>query len=563
MANLLLVDSNEVAHRALRGLLSRGSHRCAIATTAEEGWKLLRDFVAFDLVVLELTLTGENGVRLLQRLRSDTLLKKIPVIVYTAVGDPKVVKAVLSIGVQNYLVKPYREEVLYRELEKALKTPWRAMHFEEEKSFCAQLQLDPAELRRRRIELEGAMEPTGRFLGSQFGQERPAHAEVLRQVLALSEKAEAAGVWAVAEYLTAVQSGAERGDWSMLRTAEKDFAWMGQLIFEHLHPGMLHATGFGEDDRHAAEEAQRRALWLEADVVQGGPMLGAGVLEAETEKLTACPVIDSVLASFQMAADRAGTHVQHVVDLVVQDPGLACTVLAAANQLRHDDMTAIEDPAGAVSLMGSERLATLAKQIPMAKEESFFVPPLTWPQFWRFQVGVGRLARVICEYLQFKNAATVAYQAGLMHDLGKLVLGHLHPYAIEATVRHARTFKVTLAVAERRYLGAESRDMGEKLARRIGLPERFCAVIRLAERPLEAALGEAGELVCAVALARELCLYHHIGHDGELADRTAPAIEQTQAWTAIRPRLFPGFKMAEFEIQVRRMFLELKEATHA
>ncbi|MFO1451396.1 MAG: HDOD domain-containing protein [Opitutaceae bacterium] len=562
MANLLLVDSNEVAHRALRGMLSRGSHRCAVAGTAEEAWRLLREFVAFDLVVLELTLPGENGVRLLQRIRADPLLKKVPLIVYTSVADPKVVKAVLATGVQNYLVKPYREDVIYRELEKALRVPWRSMHFEEEKSFCAQLQLDPSELKRRRVELEGLMEPTGRSFAAQAAEEHPAHAEVLRQVLALSEKAEEAGVWAVAEYLAVLRAGAERGDWSLLRWAEKDFAWMGQLIFDHLHPGMLRATGFGEDDRHAAEEAQRHAQWLDADVIRGGPLVPEGVLEAETDKLAACPVIDTVLAAFQMAADRTGSHLQQVVDLVDQDPGLACTVLMAANQLKHDAMTTIEDLAGAVSLLGSERLATLAKQIPSAKEESFFVPPLTWPQFWRFQVGVGRLSRVICEYLQFKNAASVAYQAGLMHDIGKLVLAHLHPYAVEATVRHARDHRVSLHEAERRYLRCDTRDLGERLARRLGLPERCCAVIRFVERPLEAEAGEVGELVCAVALARELCLYHHIGSCGDPTERSAPAVEQTLAWTAIRPRLFPGFKMAEFEIQLRRTFFELKEATH-
>ena len=562
MANLLLVDSNEVAQRALKGLLSRGSHRCAVAPSADEGWRFLREFVAFDLVVVELTLPGENGIRLLQRIRADALLKNIPVIVYTAVADPKVVKAVLTVGVQNYLVKPFREEVLYRELEKALKTPWRAMHFEEEKSFCAQLELDPAELRRRRLELESALEPAGRFLALQAGAEKPSHAEVLRQVLALSEKAEEAGVWAVAEYLAGVKASAEKGDLSPVRWAEKDFAWMGQLLFDHLHPGMLKVSGFGEDDLHAAEEAQRRALWLEADVLHGGPLLQAGVLEAETDKLAACPVVDTVLAAFQMSADRSGSNLQQVVDLVVQDPGLACTVMAAANHLRHDEMTAIEDLAGAVSLMGSERLASLAKQIPWAKEESMFVPPLSWPQFWRFQVGVGRLARVICEYLQFKNSLPVAYQAGLMHDIGKLVLIHLHPYALEATLRHARAHKIPLHLAERRYLSCDTRELGERLARRIGLPPRFCAVIRHVERPLEAEAGEIGELVSAVALARELCLHHHVGYCGDPAADSAPAVEQTQAWTAIRPRLFPGFKMGEFEIQVRRTCFELKEASH-
>jgi CheY-like chemotaxis protein/HD-like signal output (HDOD) protein len=562
MANLLLVDSNELAHRALRGLLTRGSHRCSVAMEGDGAWKLLREFVAFDLVVLELNLPGEPGLRLLQRIRADGLIKGIPVIVYTTINDQKMVKAVLTVGVQNYLVKPFREELLYKEIERALAANWRSLHFEEEKSFCAQMQISGEELRRRREALTAELDPAGKFFSSETSGPSPNTAELLRRVLAMEERAQEAGVWAVAEYLATAKTRLELGDVSPLRWAEGDFGWMGQLIFDHLHPGMLKPKGAAEEEARIAQEANRRAAWINADVDRTGPVVPSGTFEADSDRLTACPVIDTVLAAFQMSADRSGSHLQQSIDLVVQDPGLAFTVLTAANKLHHDEMTAIEDIAGAVGLMGSERVAALVRQIPTAPEEAMLLPPLSWPQFWRFQVGVGRLAQATCEYLQFTNSIPVAYTAGLLHDIGRIVLLHLQPYAFEAIHRYSQDKRVPLAIAERRFLGCDSRALGERLARRLGLPSRCCAVIQFVERPTEADAGEVGDLICSVALARELCRHHRVGYSGDLPGTVVPPIEQTKAWAAIRPRLFPGFRMKEFEIQIRRVCADLKQSLH-
>lgn len=534
-----------------------------MATDGDGGWKHLREFVAFDLVVLELNLPGEPGLRLLQRIRSDPLVKGVPVIVYTTINDQKMVKAVLSIGVQNYLVKPFREDVLYKEIERAVATRWRALHFEEEKSFCAQMQLSAEELRARREALAAGLEPAAVYFTTETSGATPNTADLLARVLEMEERAQEAGVWAVAEYLAAAKERLQQGDISALRWVTADFAWMEQLIFDHLNPGMLKPKGAAEEEERIAQEANRRAAWINADVDRQGPVVPTGTFEADSDRLTSCPVIDTALAAFQMSADRAGSNLQQAVDLVVQDPGLAFTVLTAANKLHHDDMTSIEDISGAVSLMGSERVAALVRQIPTAREEAMLLPPLSWPQFWRFQVSTGRLAQVTCEYLQFTNSIPVAYTAGLLNDIGRLILLHLQPYAFEAIHRYSQDKRVPVSLAERRFLGCDSRTLGERLARRLGLPERCCAVIQYVERPQEAPDGELGDLVCAVALARELCRHHHLGYSGDLPGTVPPPLEQTKAWAAIRPRLFPGFRMREFEVPIRRACADLKQMLHA
>ena len=85
MANILLLDSSEVAACAMRGILARGRHRFAVAPGFHEAWHFIREQVKVDLLFTELKLQAkeEDGILFIQRLRNDPFLKLLPVVVYT------------------------------------------------------------------------------------------------------------------------------------------------------------------------------------------------------------------------------------------------------------------------------------------------------------------------------------------------------------------------------------------------------------------------------------------------------------------------------------------------
>jgi CheY-like chemotaxis protein len=157
MANILLFDDSEVASRAMRGILARGQHQFAVVTESGAAWEFIREQVKIDLLFLEVKLRAENGIRLIERLRNDSMLKFLPVVVYSSVSDLLVVKTALGLKIQHYLIKPYHEEAIYAEIAKAGANPWRNLHFEEERSFCTQLCIKPDELRKLRVDLMAAI----------------------------------------------------------------------------------------------------------------------------------------------------------------------------------------------------------------------------------------------------------------------------------------------------------------------------------------------------------------------------------------------------------------------
>src|SRR5690606_32551564 len=147
----------------------------------------------------------------------------------------------------------------------------------------------------------------------------------------------------------------------------------------------------------------------------------------QIDALPGCPVVDSIAASFQMSANGHPTSLSPLLDLVQRDPGLTAEVLIAANRLKRsgedNDALPIEEPRMAVGMLGELRLATLGGGLVSVQERLLLAPPrFSWPAFRMFQLGSARLARWVCGYLDLPSIEAAAYTAGLMHDLGKLLL---------------------------------------------------------------------------------------------------------------------------------------------
>ncbi|HUG11256.1 MAG TPA: response regulator [Opitutaceae bacterium] len=65
-----------------------------------------------DLILLDITMPVMDGVEMLTKLKSDPQLKGIPVMMLTAEGGRDHVLKIAKIGVRDYIVKPFKEEVL-------------------------------------------------------------------------------------------------------------------------------------------------------------------------------------------------------------------------------------------------------------------------------------------------------------------------------------------------------------------------------------------------------------------------------------------------------------------
>jgi two-component system cell cycle response regulator len=73
-----------------------------------------------DIILLDITMPVMDGVEMLTKIKSDPSLKSIPVIMLTAEAGRENVMKIAKIGVRDYIVKPFKEDVLVNKVSRII-----------------------------------------------------------------------------------------------------------------------------------------------------------------------------------------------------------------------------------------------------------------------------------------------------------------------------------------------------------------------------------------------------------------------------------------------------------
>ena len=557
MAHILILDDSDVACLALRGILTARGHSCTTVPGVEQAWSCIHDAMDIDLVIVELKLKVQNSLSFIQRVRRNGLFKSLPLLVYTNVSDPGVVKSALALSPQNYLLKPYRPELVHIEIDKALAAVWRES-LEDENAVAVRTGTSSTQIKQQRGELASALSDTAQLVVDI--SDSGAGLRALPRLKALGETARNVGAPRIAGYVEELIAEAEAEQWWVFKECGPTLLYAARLLRGETAPASASAT-----PAQSVEEPppRDRDLWQVAERGNLFP-LPSEHLQAALDALTACPVIDSVSAAFVMAAESGTANLNHLDDLVSQDPSLAASVLMAANHLaRQGDFNAIEDTSTAVSMLGNVKLSALTRSLPGVPEGQLHLPDFSWAQFRLFQLGVGRMSDFVCRAVELKALEPLAGTAGLLHDVGQLLIMHAYPHGFTRMIEFARQHGVSLEETEKRFLGASVREYTTEFFTKHGLPHFYCSVIRHVHNPAEAH-PSVSDLVAVVALARHLCLQNGVGSSGDMSSRrAAPALEDTEAWGVLRDSIFPGFNLRKFQVQAHDYCVHLKKALAA
>lgn len=105
MAIILIVDDEEGFRHILQVVLQRAGHQIVSAADAAEAQAIIQD-TRIDLIILDDMMPGMSGSDLCLQIKSDPLLRHIPVLMHSA--NPKLHNRafVESIGADGVLLKP-------------------------------------------------------------------------------------------------------------------------------------------------------------------------------------------------------------------------------------------------------------------------------------------------------------------------------------------------------------------------------------------------------------------------------------------------------------------------
>jgi len=117
LSHILVVDDDRDIRGLLAEYLDANGFKTLTATNGNEMRKTLEES-RVDLIVLDLTLPGEDGLTLCRDLRSRST---VPVIMLTARGEPLDRILGLEMGADDYLAKPFEPRELFARIRSVLR----------------------------------------------------------------------------------------------------------------------------------------------------------------------------------------------------------------------------------------------------------------------------------------------------------------------------------------------------------------------------------------------------------------------------------------------------------
>lgn len=256
-------------------------------------------------------------------------------------------------------------------------------------------------------------------------------------------------------------------------------------------------------------------------------------MEDILNKLQKLPALSLVLAELLESFEKESLGISQLAEKIGLDQALTARVLRVANSAFYGYPSRIASINEAVVVLGFSNVRALAvaggiiEQFSSAGQEGF-----DRLAFWRHSIGTAVCARVLAERTG-KNPDT-AFTAGLLHDIGKLVMDISFPDDYDLVLKYCSRMDCEIAVAEREIIGADHSWIGHEVVKRWKFPLVIQQAIRYHNAPKLEPLAD------LVHVANVLCHALDIGNSGydAVPILSAEAWDRLGLeWEALRPCL--------------------------
>jgi putative nucleotidyltransferase with HDIG domain len=236
-------------------------------------------------------------------------------------------------------------------------------------------------------------------------------------------------------------------------------------------------------------------------------------------RLSGCACLPS-LSTFDSALrellDADQTYTSQIAEIIRSDPSLAARLLHLVHAVHYGTSKAPTNIDDAVFYLGVRQIRQLAMltQIiedfqKVTQKQSF-----PWKQFWRHCIATALMTREIINLRQSREDE-IDYVAGLLHDVGKIVMASGFPEHFSEIYQRRAEEGGDLISLEKEVLGVDHAELGAMYLRRQKLPEVYVEIVQHHHAPQLARYHT--HVAAAVSLADLLVRHAKIGHSGNPA----------------------------------------------
>jgi len=234
------------------------------------------------------------------------------------------------------------------------------------------------------------------------------------------------------------------------------------------------------------------------------------------DALPSMPVIAQKLLTLELNTDEGDAMLLRLIEL---DPLITAKIIGLANSSLFGSSGQVDSIRDAALRLGLKRVKSVAIGIATMSAltkhpEGLIKANDLWLHSIGFAFSLGAMAKVMPERL--RPSEDQMFLAGLLHDIGFMVLAHLDTQASNALYS---AFKAQpdrpLIDIEQELLGMTHCEIGAQLGLHWGLPQEIIATIRYHHTPDAAGSSEGQPLVNMVNIAERIHPeFYGAGHSG-------------------------------------------------
>jgi putative nucleotidyltransferase with HDIG domain len=200
------------------------------------------------------------------------------------------------------------------------------------------------------------------------------------------------------------------------------------------------------------------------------------------DRLRELPPMPQVVLDLQAALAKEDVSLDAVADTVSHDQALAAKTLRIANCSFYGVPSRVVSIRQAIGILGLRSVSTLV----LAAAVSDRFPRITCAGFelgryWRHSVAVALCSREIARRVRLDTDA--AFTAGLLHDLGRLVMASQTPQELERVYVRRAERDVPMREAEHDALGTDHAQLGAEVGVRWRFGSEIVNAMRLHHEP--------------------------------------------------------------------------------
>jgi len=208
-------------------------------------------------------------------------------------------------------------------------------------------------------------------------------------------------------------------------------------------------------------------------------------IKALLSRLDRLPSLPSLYSELVAELDSPDASIKRVGEIISKDVAMVAKILHLVNSAFFGLVRRVSSPTQAVALLGLDTIKALVLSIKVFSQfDAQKIKVFSLDKLWMHSVSVGSLARNIaklegCDRQEIDDS----FMAGLLHDLGKLVLADNMPDQYAEAIEIARREGIPYHEAERRVFSASHAEVGACLLGLWGLPEPLIEAVWLHHNP--------------------------------------------------------------------------------